>query len=139
MALDISSTVTRSAHCPHLCSSKLILYCQLVFYDRNAIFPYFKYWVTYWQLIQLIDLCGQLLNVYAPKFETGGKFWPVVHDATIVFLILMQVIAIGIFGVKKLPVASSLTVPLPILTLLFNSYCRRRFLPSFKGFPAEVN
>ncbi|KAG8384669.1 hypothetical protein BUALT_Bualt04G0142000 [Buddleja alternifolia] len=80
---------------------------------------------------------GQLLNVYEPKFETGGKFWPVVHDATIFSLILMHVIAIGIFGVKKVPLASSLTIPLPILTLIFNSYCRRRFLPSFKGYPAE--
>ncbi|KAI3452270.1 hypothetical protein Pfo_008935 [Paulownia fortunei] len=80
---------------------------------------------------------NQLLNVYAPKFETGGKFWPVVHDATIFSLILMHVIAIGIFGLKKVPLASSLTIPLPILTLIFNSYCRRRFLPSFKGYPAE--
>ncbi|KAL0350853.1 UNVERIFIED_CONTAM: CSC1-like protein HYP1 [Sesamum radiatum] len=81
---------------------------------------------------------GQLLNVYAPKFETGGKFWPVVHDATIFSLILMHVIAIGIFGLKKVPLASSLAIPLPILTLIFNSYCRRRFRPSFKGYPAEV-
>ncbi|KAL2240393.1 UNVERIFIED_CONTAM: CSC1-like protein HYP1 [Sesamum indicum] len=80
---------------------------------------------------------NQLLNVYAPKFETGGKFWPVVHDATIFSLILMHVIAIGIFGLKKVPLASSLTIPLPILTLIFNSYCRRRFLPSFKSYPAE--
>ncbi|KAK4477597.1 hypothetical protein RD792_016833 [Penstemon davidsonii] len=80
---------------------------------------------------------NQLLNVYAPKFETGGKFWPVVHDSTIFSLILMHIIAIGIFGLKKVPLASSLTIPLPILTLIFNSYCRRRFLPTFKGFPAE--
>ncbi|CAA0828396.1 CSC1-like protein HYP1 [Striga hermonthica] len=80
---------------------------------------------------------NQLLNVYEPKFETGGKFWPVVHDATIFSLILMHVIAVGIFGLKKVPMASSLTIPLPILTLIFNSYCRRRFLPSFKGYPAE--
>ncbi|KAL0343855.1 UNVERIFIED_CONTAM: CSC1-like protein HYP1 [Sesamum angustifolium] len=80
---------------------------------------------------------NQLLNVYAPKFETGGKFWPVVHDATNFSLILMHVIAIGIFGLKKVPLASSLTIPLPILTLIFNSYCRRRFRPSFKGYPAE--
>ncbi|KAK4393142.1 CSC1-like protein HYP1 [Sesamum angolense] len=79
----------------------------------------------------------ELLNVYAPKFETGGKFWPVVHDATIFSLILMHVIAIGIFGLKKVPLASSLAIPLPILTLIFNSYCRRRFRPSFKGYPAE--
>ncbi|PIN03358.1 hypothetical protein CDL12_24117 [Handroanthus impetiginosus] len=80
---------------------------------------------------------NQLLNVYAPKFETGGKFWPVVHDATIFSLILMHVIAVGIFGLKKVPLASSLTIPLPILTLIFNSYCQRRFLPSFKGYPAQ--
>lgn len=79
----------------------------------------------------------QLLNVYAPKYETAGTFWPIVHNSTIFSLILMHMIAMGIFGLKNLPLASSLTVPLPILTLLFNSYCRNRFLPVFKGYPAE--
>lgn len=80
---------------------------------------------------------NQLCAVYAPKFETGGKFWPVVHDSTIFSLILMHIIAVGIFGMKKLPLASSFMVPLPVLTLIFNSYCRRRFLPIFKAYPAE--
>ncbi|XP_073120831.1 CSC1-like protein HYP1 isoform X2 [Henckelia pumila] len=80
---------------------------------------------------------NQLFNVYKPKFETGGKFWTVVHDATIFALVLMHIIAIGIFGLKKVPIASSATIPLPILTLIFNSYCRRRFLPTFRGYPAE--
>ncbi|XP_073286438.1 CSC1-like protein HYP1 [Primulina huaijiensis] len=80
---------------------------------------------------------NQLFNVYKPKFETGGKFWTVVHDATIFALILMHIIAIGIFGLKNVPIASSATIPLPILTLMFNSYCRRRFLPCFRGYPAE--
>uniref|UniRef100_A0A2C9WBC1 CSC1-like protein HYP1 n=1 Tax=Manihot esculenta TaxID=3983 RepID=A0A2C9WBC1_MANES len=80
---------------------------------------------------------NQLLNVYAPKYETGGNFWPVVHNSTIFSLILMHVIAIGIFGLKKLPLASSLTIPLPVLTLLFNEYCRKRFLPMFKAYPTE--
>ncbi|GJT56774.1 CSC1-like protein HYP1 isoform X1 [Tanacetum coccineum] len=79
----------------------------------------------------------QLLNVYSPKFETGGTFWPIVHNSTIFSLVLMHMIAVGIFGLKKLPLASSLTIPLPIITLLFNSYCRNRFLPVFKGYPAE--
>ncbi|ONI19179.1 hypothetical protein PRUPE_3G263200 [Prunus persica] len=80
---------------------------------------------------------NQLLNVYAPKYETGGRFWPTVHNSTIFSLVLMHVIAIGIFGLKKLSLASSLTVPLPILTLLFNEYCRKRFLPIFKDYPVE--
>ncbi|KAF2313588.1 hypothetical protein GH714_012292 [Hevea brasiliensis] len=80
---------------------------------------------------------NQFLNVYAPKYETSGKFWPIVHNSTIFSLILMHVIAIGIFGLKKLPLGSSLTIPLPVLTLLFNEYCRKRFLPMFKAYPTE--
>ncbi|KAH7554544.1 hypothetical protein JRO89_XS12G0233700 [Xanthoceras sorbifolium] len=52
-------------------------------------------------------------------------------------LILMHIIAIGIFGLKQLPLASSLTVPLPVLTFIFNEYCRKRFLPIFKEYPTE--
>ncbi|KAJ0980225.1 hypothetical protein J5N97_008480 [Dioscorea zingiberensis] len=81
---------------------------------------------------------NQLLNVYMPKYETGGRFWPIVHNSTIFSLILMQAVAFGIFGLKKLPLASSLILPLPALTLLFNDYCRKRFLPIFHAFPAET-
>ncbi|XP_057948020.1 CSC1-like protein At1g69450 isoform X2 [Malania oleifera] len=80
---------------------------------------------------------AQFLNVYAPKYETGGKFWPIVHNSTIFSLVLMHAIALGIFTLKKLPLATDLIVPLPVLTLLFNEYCRKRFLPIFIAYPAE--
>ncbi|QCE12610.1 CSC1-like protein HYP1 [Vigna unguiculata] len=80
---------------------------------------------------------NQLLNVYVPKYHTGGEFWPTVHNYTIFSLILMHIIVIGIFGLKKLPLASALILPLPILTLLFNEYCRKRFFPIFKSYPTE--
>nr|KYP64693.1 putative membrane protein C2G11.09 [Cajanus cajan] len=80
---------------------------------------------------------NQLLNVYVAKHQTGGEFWPIVHNYTIFSLVLMHIIVIGIFGLKKLPVASASTLPLPILTLLFNEYCQKRFFPIFKGYPAE--
>ncbi|XP_057436035.1 CSC1-like protein HYP1 [Lotus japonicus] len=80
---------------------------------------------------------NQLLNVYVPKYQTGGEFWPTVHNYTIFSLILMHIIVIGIFGLKKLPLASGLTLPLPIVTLLFNEYCQKRFFPIFRAYPAE--
>ncbi|EAY83674.1 hypothetical protein OsI_38898 [Oryza sativa Indica Group] len=80
---------------------------------------------------------NQLFNVYSPKYDTGGRFWPIVHGGTIFSLVLMHVIAIGVFGLKKLPLASSLLVPLPVLTLLFNEYCRNRFLPIFEAYSTE--
>ncbi|GMP30646.1 hypothetical protein CsSME_00005218 [Camellia sinensis var. sinensis] len=49
----------------------------------------------------------------------------------------MHIIAIGIFGLKKLPLASSFCVPLPVLTLIFNDYCRTRFLLIFQDYSAE--
>lgn len=81
---------------------------------------------------------NQLLNVYAPKYESGGKFWPIVHDTTIFSLVLMQFIAFGIFTLKKLPYATTVTLPLPVLTLLFNEYCRKRFLPIFMAYSTET-
>ncbi|CAN6708584.1 unnamed protein product [Malus baccata var. baccata] len=80
---------------------------------------------------------NQFLNVYEPKYETGGRFWPTVHNSTIFSLVLMHIIAFGMFGLKELPLAATLTIPLPILTLLFNEYCRKRFLPIFQDYPAE--
>ncbi|KAK1269981.1 hypothetical protein QJS04_geneDACA022098 [Acorus gramineus] len=79
----------------------------------------------------------QILNVYCSKYETGGQFWPIMHNTTIFSLVLTQIIALGVFGLKDSPVASGFTIPLVILTLLFNEYCRKRFYPVFKNFSAE--
>ncbi|KAH9774043.1 CSC1-like protein [Citrus sinensis] len=81
---------------------------------------------------------AQFINVYEPKYETAGKFWPIVHNSMIFSLVLMHAIAVGIFTIKKLSTASTLIFPLPVLTLLFNEYCRKRFLPNFIAYPAEV-
>lgn len=94
--------------------------------------------VSYLLLTIYNGIFAQLLNVYAPKYDAGGRFWPIVHDSTIFSLVLMHIVAIGIFGLKKLPLASGLIIPLPILTLLFHEYCQKRFLPIFKAYPNEV-
>ncbi|CAM8885472.1 unnamed protein product [Rhodiola kirilowii] len=81
---------------------------------------------------------NQFLNVYIQKYESGGQFWPIAHNSTIFSLVLAQIIAIGVFGLKNAPVASGFTIPLVIATLLFNEYCRHRFSPIFKKNPAEI-
>ncbi|KMT06996.1 hypothetical protein BVRB_6g153280 [Beta vulgaris subsp. vulgaris] len=80
---------------------------------------------------------NQFINVYAPKFESAGKFWPTVHNSMIFSLVLMHAIAVGIFTLKKFSCASWLIFPLPVLTLLFNEYCRKRFLPNFAAYSVE--
>nr|XP_004516572.1 CSC1-like protein At1g69450 [Cicer arietinum] len=80
---------------------------------------------------------NQFINVYAPKYETAGRFWPIVHDSMIFSLVLMQMIAAGSFALKKISPASTWMFPLPVLTLLFNYYCRKRFLPIFTAYSGE--
>ncbi|GAU39319.1 hypothetical protein TSUD_119250 [Trifolium subterraneum] len=43
----------------------------------------------------------------------------------------MQITMIGLFGLKLKPAASISTIPLLLFTLMFNEYCKMRFLPSF--------
>ncbi|KAM7266221.1 hypothetical protein ACFE04_004118 [Oxalis oulophora] len=81
---------------------------------------------------------NQILNVYFSKYESGGQFWPIAHNTTIFSLVLTQIIALGVFGMKQSPVSSGFTVPLIVLTLLFNEYCRQRFFPIFKKNAAQV-
>ncbi|OMO70955.1 hypothetical protein COLO4_28430 [Corchorus olitorius] len=81
---------------------------------------------------------NQILHVYVTKYESGGQFWPIVHNTTIFSMVLTQIIALGVFGIKKSPIASGFTIPLIFLTLLFNEYCRKRFSPVFQRSPAQV-
>lgn len=80
---------------------------------------------------------NQLLNVYRTRYDTGGLYWPIAHNTVIFSLVLTQVICLGVFGLKESPVAAGFTIPLIILTLLFNQYCRNRLLPLFRTFPAQ--
>lgn len=81
---------------------------------------------------------NQILNVYVHTYQSGGQLWPIIHNTTIFSLVFTQIIAVGVFGLRKASVPSALTIPLIIFTLLFNEYCRRRFHPIFKKIPAEA-
>lgn len=90
------------------------------------------------QMAVLKHYLSQILNVYVSKYESGGQFWPIAHNTTIFAMVVAQIIALGVFGLKESPVASGFTIPLIIGTLLFHEYCRQRFGPIFKNTAAEV-
>ncbi|KAK2660072.1 hypothetical protein Ddye_006605 [Dipteronia dyeriana] len=81
---------------------------------------------------------NQIINVYITKYESGGRMWPIVHNTTIFSVVMMQIIALGVFGLKRSPIASGFTIPLLIGTLLFNEYCRQRFSPAFQKVATEI-
>ncbi|KAM1875517.1 hypothetical protein FF1_042965 [Malus domestica] len=81
---------------------------------------------------------NQILNVYIAEYESGGQYWPMIHNTVIISLVIMQIIALGVFGLRKSPIASGFTIPLLIFTILFNEYCRQQFHPLFKNQVAEI-
>ncbi|KAJ4834985.1 hypothetical protein Tsubulata_019272 [Turnera subulata] len=74
---------------------------------------------------------NQIEDVYDTVYETCGKFWPYIHHYIFVAIILMQITMMGLFGLKSKPSASIATIPLLLSTLMFNEYCKIRFLPTF--------
>lgn len=80
----------------------------------------------------------QFLYVYRTRYDTGGFYWPIAYNTVIFSLVLAQVTAIGVFGIKESPVAAGFIVPLITLTLLFDQYCRFRLVPLFRTSPEQV-
>ncbi|KAI3780383.1 hypothetical protein L2E82_10364 [Cichorium intybus] len=76
---------------------------------------------------------NQLLNVYITRYNTNGSYWPIAHNAAIFSLIVMQGVASIIFGMKNFVRASTLAFLLIVFTVLFNLYCRHKFLPLFSN------
>ncbi|RXH93906.1 hypothetical protein DVH24_015973 [Malus domestica] len=74
----------------------------------------------------------EIEDVYETIYETCGQYWPYIHHYILVAIILMQITMIGLFGLKSKPAASISTIPLLVLTLMFNVYCKMRFLPAFR-------
>ncbi|CAM8970723.1 unnamed protein product [Rhodiola kirilowii] len=75
---------------------------------------------------------NQIQDAYVTVYETCGQYWPYVHRYIMTGIVLMQITMIGMFGLKSKPAASILTIPLLLLTIIFNEYCKMRFLPSFR-------
>lgn len=87
----------------------------------------------------MVSLCPlQIQDVYITTYETCGQYWPYIHHYILVAIVIMQITMVGLFGLKSKPAASFSTIPLLVLTLLFNEYCKARFLPTFYQFSVKV-
>eukprot|EP00891_Asterochloris_glomerata_P009705 jgi/Astpho2/9705/Aster-03695 len=65
--------------------------------------------------------------VYVPNVESGGRLWMDMFDHIMVGLFFFQIIMTALFGVKKAPAETILTVPLIVLSAGFVVVCRRLF------------
>ncbi|KAF3320470.1 CSC1-like protein RXW8 isoform X1 [Carex littledalei] len=115
---------------------KVLLYSLLGF-TCSILAPLILPFLLVYFCLGYVVYRNQILNVYVCKYEMGGKLWPVVHNTTVFSLVLTQIIAIGVFGLKSSKFSSGFTIPLVIGTLLFNEYCRQRFYYVFTSLSVQ--
>ncbi|WVZ67413.1 hypothetical protein U9M48_016489 [Paspalum notatum var. saurae] len=80
---------------------------------------------------------NQMEDVYEITYNTCGQYWPNIHHYIFLSVALMQITMIGLFGLKSKPGASFATIPLLVFNILFNEYCKVRFLPTFNHRPVQ--
>ena len=68
----------------------------------------------------------QFIFIYPTLPDSGGKLWVQFMQIVPVSLIIAEVTIVGFLALKTAPVASSLMVPLLIITILFNIYIRQK-------------
>ncbi|TVU09843.1 hypothetical protein EJB05_43340, partial [Eragrostis curvula] len=81
---------------------------------------------------------NQMEDVYEITYDTCGQYWPNIHHYIFLSVTLMQITMIGLFGLKSKPGASFASIPLLVLNILYNQYCKVRFLPTFIHRPVQV-
>ncbi|KAK1412179.1 hypothetical protein QVD17_33203 [Tagetes erecta] len=97
----------------------------------SVIAPLLLPFLVVYFLLGYVVYTNQLHDVYETTYETCGQYWPHIHHHVVVAIIIMQITMIGLFGLKSKPSASIATIPLLVVTIAYNEYCKIRFLPTF--------
>ncbi|GAA0142749.1 hypothetical protein LIER_03577 [Lithospermum erythrorhizon] len=115
-----------------------VLFFGLLGFIYSVFSPLMLPFVLIYFCLAYIVYRNQILNVYETKYQSGGLYWPIIHTTTIFSLVVTQLIALGMFGLKKSAVASGFMVPLIICTIVFYAFCREKFHHIFTKTPVQI-
>ena len=79
----------------------------------------------------------QLIYIYPPSRESGGRLWMSFVGIIINCMIVAQLTVLGLLALKKGSYASPLIIPLLILTILFKAYIGQRHFQAFECLPSH--
>ncbi|KAJ3689527.1 hypothetical protein LUZ61_018691 [Rhynchospora tenuis] len=79
----------------------------------------------------------QIINVYNQEYESAAAFWPFVQSRIIIGLLISQILLLGLLSTKKAANSTPLLIFLPVFTIWFHYYCKKRFEPAFRKYPLE--
>ena len=87
-------------------------------------------------LFMLVSYRHQLIYIYPSHDDSGGKVWTGFIKILCTCMLIAQITIVGLMALKKAAIATSMMVPLIIITILFNAYIHQQhfrvaeYLPS---------
>ncbi|KAI5067274.1 hypothetical protein GOP47_0017802 [Adiantum capillus-veneris] len=103
----------------------------------SVIAPILVPFVTVFFAFAYLVYRHQIINVYVQEYESAGAFWPHIHGRIVACLIIQQISLAGLLATKQAKKCTPLLILLPILTITFHLYCKKRFEPAFRKYPLE--
>ncbi|XP_057807817.1 CSC1-like protein At3g54510 [Salvia miltiorrhiza] len=122
---------------PYYRTIPFVSLCMLIGMVYAVVSPLLLPFLVGYFCLGYVVFINQIQDVYITTYETCGQYWPYIHHYILVAIVIMQITMIGLFGLKSKPAASFATIPLLVVTLLFNEYCKARFLPTFYQFSVK--
>ncbi|KAL2491730.1 CSC1-like protein [Abeliophyllum distichum] len=116
---------------PYFRTIPFVSLCILIGMVYAVVSPLLLPFLVGYFFLGYVVFINQIQDVYITTYETCGQYWPYIHHYIVVAMIITQISMIGLFGLKSKPAASFSTIPLLVYTVLFNEYCKIRFLPTF--------
>ncbi|CAI5997080.1 unnamed protein product [Closterium sp. NIES-65] len=81
---------------------------------------------------------NQIINVYCPRYEMAGAFWPHFHARLVAAMLVQQVTLGGILSLKDAPTQACCLIPLPFVTIIVHwAFIRGQFHSTFSKLALE--
>ena len=87
-----------------------------------ALVVTFIYFVIFWAVMKI-----NLALSFTPIVESGGEYWDYVRNRTIVYLVIYQLVMIGLFGLKEAAWEAIVCIVPAVVTPLFNHFILYRY------------
>ncbi|KAL7542895.1 hypothetical protein ACHAWF_007273 [Thalassiosira exigua] len=105
--------------------SKVIL-AQMVLFVYGCMSPITAYFTLLVFLFLSIGFRNQILFVYPPISDSGGKLWIDFTKISIGCMVVAELILLAVLLLKEALIASAMMAPLIASTILFDRYLKRR-------------
>lgn len=113
----------------------ILLFMVLFVYGSTS--PIVCYFTLFVFLLMTMGFRNQFSFIYPIANDSRGTLYICFIKVSIICMIIAQIVLVGVLALKQSPVAVGLMVPLVLVTVLFNSYLKKKHYYVTGYLPAE--